>query len=536
MGSTRIGDSTIIIPREIFPLPQVKDTLKEMRKEERERQKRVFYEYKQKIEETSKLVVDNNEAIAEMIGAYEKRSDYDRKVSKGFILSHEISNNISSKTKQILQYHGLVSDEIDVAKSVAILEKFNIAEVNKFSRNISAGTKMTRIGSVLLPSDYFGSYDIPVDIQGTLSIVPGVCHSPYVGGGGQQTGVNGEVTTPIGHGQAHAYGFSDLMVVEQELSHYEYGEIAHIENVLKGEIRERKHRTSRTREEAVLTETEETSEKTEDLTTTERYELGTESQHVINENSSTQIGITVNASYGPSVDVTGNYNYSTGTSTQDSKSASSNFARETSTRAINRLEKRKLHRRFVRTIEEVTELNKHIFENQEPNADNISGIYRWIDKIYTLQIVNYGKRFMLEFIVPEPAAFVRHAMSKLPNEDNVIVKPDPPGWCLDDGKTFHALQVEDIKREDYLIWVAKYNVQDVSPPPPRFITASQSKILTTSEVTKFEELSHRLSIKDGSVEIPDGYFPQEANVNLSWAGGTTAICGSKYRGNRFLRS
>ena len=46
---------------------------------------------------------------------------------------------------------------------------------------------------------------------------------------------------------------------------------------------------------------------------------------------STQIGITVNASYGPSVDVTGNYNYSTGTSTQDSKSASSNFARETST-------------------------------------------------------------------------------------------------------------------------------------------------------------------------------------------------------------
>ena len=119
MGSTRIGDSTIIIPREIFPLPQVKDTLKEMRKEERERHKRVFYEYKQKIEETSKLVVDNNEAISEMIGAYGKRSDYDRKVSKGFILSHEISNNISSKTKQILQYPGLVSDEIDVAKSVS---------------------------------------------------------------------------------------------------------------------------------------------------------------------------------------------------------------------------------------------------------------------------------------------------------------------------------------------------------------------------------------------------------------------------------
>ena len=50
--------------------------------------------------------------------------------------------------------------------------------------------------------------------------------------------LNGEVTTPIGHGQAHAYGFSDLMVVEQKLSHYEFGEIAHIENVLKSEIRD----------------------------------------------------------------------------------------------------------------------------------------------------------------------------------------------------------------------------------------------------------------------------------------------------------
>ena len=94
---------------------------------------------------------------------------------------------------------------------------------------------------------------------------------------------------------------------------------------------------------------------------------------------------------------------------------------------------------------------------------------------------------------------------------NTLVKPDPPGWCLDDGKTFHPLKVEDIKREDYLIWIAKYNVQDVSRPPPEFMTASQSKILTTAEVMKFEELSHRLSIKDGSVEIPDGYIPQEAN-------------------------
>ena len=148
------------------------------------------------------------------------------------------------------------------------------------------------------------------------------------------------------------------------------------------------------------------------------------------------------------------------------------------------------------------------------------GIYRWVDKIYELQIINYGKRFILEFIVPEPAAFFRYAMSKLPDEVNTLVKPDPPGWCLDDGKTFHPLEVKDIKREDYHIWIGKYNVQDVSLPPPEFMTASQSKILTTAEVMKFEELSHRLSIKEGSVDIPDGYIPQGATINLTWAGGT----------------
>ena len=138
------------------------------------------------------------------------------------------------------------------------------------------------------------------------SHVPGVCPPvPIVG-----DEPDGEITTPTGHGQAHAYGFSDLMVVKQNLSHYELGEIAHIENVLESEIRTRELRTTRTREESELTETEETSEKTEDVTTAERYELGTESQHVINENSSTQIGVTVNASYGPSVDMTSNFNYS----------------------------------------------------------------------------------------------------------------------------------------------------------------------------------------------------------------------------------
>lgn len=127
---------------------------------------------------------------------------------------------------------------------------------------------------------------------------------------------------------------------------------------------------------------------------------------------------------------------------------------------------------------------------------------------------------MLEFIVPEPAAFLRYAMSKLPDEGGTLVKPDPPGYCLSDGKTFQPLQVEDIDRDHYLFWVANYNVQDVSPPPDRIISVSQTKVLKTEEVMKFENTGHNLSVKDASIDIPDGYTPQEASVNLRWAGGT----------------
>ena len=106
--------------------------------------------------------------------------------------------------------------------------------------------------------------------HGSCVNYPGICPpEPIIG---EQP--SDEITTPIGHGQALAYAFSDLMIVEQNLSHYELGEIAHIEKVLKSEIRTRELRTTKTREESELTETEETTEKTQDLSTTERYELG----------------------------------------------------------------------------------------------------------------------------------------------------------------------------------------------------------------------------------------------------------------------
>ena len=74
------------------------------------------------------------------------------------------------------------------------------------------------------------------------------------------------------------------------------------------------------------------------------------------------------------------------------------------------MQTRTLTRRTETRIHLVEEINRHAFDNKTGSAD-IVGIYRFIDKIYRAQIINYGKRLMLEFIVPEPAAFLRYALT-----------------------------------------------------------------------------------------------------------------------------
>ena len=62
-------------------------------------------------------------------------------------------------------------------------------------------------------------------------------------------------------------------------------------------------------------------------------------------------------------------------------------------------------------IKEFEENNKHGFDNRD-GAEHVSGVYRWIDIIYKNQLVNYGKRLMYEFMVPEPSRFFKDAIIK----------------------------------------------------------------------------------------------------------------------------
>lgn len=201
-------------------------------------------------------------------------------------------------------------------------------------------------------------------------------------------------------------GVADLRVVKQSLLRYEMGEITHIENVLRTEKRERRHRFLRRTEESYTIETEKQKEEERNLQSTDKLELQRESSRTIQENFNVQAGVQIAGSYGPiSISASAGFSYSRAQS--ESLREASNFSKEIIDESRRKIVERVREERSTKTTEEIEEINSHTFKNDGDDAQDVSGIYRWVNKIYNCQIHNYGRRLMFEFVIPEPAAFYR---------------------------------------------------------------------------------------------------------------------------------
>ncbi|MGN6215439.1 MAG: hypothetical protein ACTHN7_00555, partial [Solirubrobacterales bacterium] len=125
-------------------------------------------------------------------------------------------------------------------------------------------------------------------------------------------------------------GIGDLLIVRQKLRAYELGDLAHVENVLRGEFREREHRRLDLREEVTTTETEQETEKERDLQSTERNEMQNEATKTVQSQFGLQAGLQVSGSYGPVVSFSASLNTSFSTSTSESQRKDTTFSREIS--------------------------------------------------------------------------------------------------------------------------------------------------------------------------------------------------------------
>lgn len=289
-------------------------------------------------------------------------------------------------------------------------------------------------------------------------------------------------------------GVGDLKVVKQKLKKYVAGEVAHIENVLRGEYKERKHRVLDRTEDIFTVSNETNEETTKDLQTTERFELKKESEKTVQEQMSIQAGVTVSGSYGMvTFGAHGDFAYST--ASQESNKNSSNFAREVIDKSISKIQKKTKEERTTKRLHEVEEINTHGIDNKD-KPDHAVGVYRWVDKYYDAQIYNYGKRMMFEFIIPEPAAFYEFAQTHKPRKDITPIIP------------FGFITHKDINEGNYQTYIRDYNVQGITPPPLPYKTISAS---LTKEGMPLDGNSHVMNSKE--LIVPAGYI---SKVGVWW--------------------
>lgn len=106
-----------------------------------------------------------------------------------------------------------------------------------------------------------------------------------------------DTRVPRTHGSIAPAGIADLLVIKQQLKAYEGTDIAHIENVLKGETKEREHIRRRETEELLFQETEITTSEERELESTSRFEMSRETSETIKQDSSLKAGLSVSGKY-----------------------------------------------------------------------------------------------------------------------------------------------------------------------------------------------------------------------------------------------
>lgn len=318
---------------------------------------------------------------------------------------------------------------------------------------------------------------------------------------------------PQSHGSVAPAGVADLLVVKQQLVRYEGADVAHIENVLKGEKKEREHTRRRETEELTFRETELTTSEERELESTNRFEMSRETSTTIKEDASLKAGLTVSGKYGPVVEFSASAEGSVSRSKEEATKSAASFSQDVTERTATKVTERVLERSSLRVTNEVLERNLHGVDNKD-GAGHIVGIYQWVNKVYQAQMFNYGMRMMYDFMVAEPAAFLISAMTSA--HANAVELDKPVEFTL---------RPDQITESNYHDWVKRYGATDVQPPPEMYRTKSLD--FKAGGGDSDADYNH-----SGQIAIDDGYkavFGVMSIVGNIWAdnAGVDAVIGRR---------
>lgn len=312
-------------------------------------------------------------------------------------------------------------------------------------------------------------------------------------------------------------GIADYLKVEQSTHAYVEGEVAHIENIMAREYREKSTRKLRRSENTTTSSSDTEREQLSDTTTANRFEMQSEVSKILQE--SNDFAGFANANYkGASFSMSVGANYANHRSKDESTRQAVTQAQDITARAMDRIVTKVHEERIEKIIDEFEENNSHGFDNRKGDK-NVVGVYRWVDKLMKNQIYNYGKRMMFEFMVPEPAKLHLLGMVSQKNPDQVnLIKPeDPRTSSVMPMKNYGDLNTDAVLK----YWVSRYNVEVPEKPVE---TYSIGKSLSGQFAGEQSAIQHA-AFKD-EIQVPDNYVAVGCRVGYSASGdgSESAMC------------
>jgi len=300
----------------------------------------------------------------------------------------------------------------------------------------------------------------------------------------------------------------ELRLLRTQIARYEPGAVAHIENVLASEERLRQHVWRQLSERIVERETDESTESLQDLQSVERHELEREIQAQSTSEFQARAGFNLTASYGDTVTLGLSAEVGTSETREQSQRSAERYAKELTSRSLERITRRVRELQRTRTVQEAEERNRHKFDNTAAGSVNIAGVYRWVDALHRAKLVVYGQRVLYDFVVPEPATYLRQVTAlKHDLRGEVLQRPDEPTATGAD----RPLRPDDIRRDNYTRYLASYGATDVPTPPPEYVMLAHT-VVEKAPATEGEPFP---LIFSDELELPAGYRAAWAYVPSS---------------------
>ncbi|MFO1304848.1 MAG: hypothetical protein U1F54_14030 [Burkholderiales bacterium] len=322
-------------------------------------------------------------------------------------------------------------------------------------------------------------------------------------------------------------GIAELVTVEERWLGYLPGEISAIENILKGEVRQKKVKSTKVFEEVTERIAQEVQEAESESQSTMKQDLSSSIETELSSRFSTDVSASLNGSGGGTIGVVNleggaslGAGLTLGLDSTLSTSTESDFSQEIVSKAIERTKRTTSELRRSRSYQLFQTINRHEIDNTGDGAQHTSAIYCFLDKRICITERVYGLRKFLAAEIMRPGADLVDKEA----QKHMLTLSDaglPPTFELSPG---------DVSPENYLGLVGKLRATNVSPPPPPVkIVAKTYKTDLTNEsrepvefnvkkiaeaLTPFFGQYKRFLIQD-TIQIPEGYAVQDVRVTVT---------------------